>query len=85
MLMALGYALCEELVLDENGQPVNAELGPYWIYRADAAPPAVLDATGVAIDRLPLTPERVPARPTRAALELRRARVRDAAGDPREG
>jgi putative selenate reductase molybdopterin-binding subunit len=93
MLMALGYALCEELVLDEEGRPVNGSLGPYWIYRADDAPPtevflvqtyepsgpfgakavgevavdgiapavrnAVLDATGVAIDTLPLTPERV--------------------------
>jgi putative selenate reductase molybdopterin-binding subunit len=38
MLMALGYALCEELVLDDQGQPVNARLGPYWIFRADDAP-----------------------------------------------
>ncbi len=93
MLMALGYALTEELVLDDAGRPINAELGPYWIYRADDAPAtevflvetvepsgpfgakavgevatdgvapavrnAVLDATGVAIDALPLTPERV--------------------------
>jgi putative selenate reductase molybdopterin-binding subunit len=93
MLMALGYAHCEELVLDQKGRPVNGSLGPYWIYRADDAPPtevflvqtyepsgpfgakavgevavdgiapavrnAVLDATGAAIDTLPLTPERV--------------------------
>jgi hypothetical protein len=38
VLMALGYALCEELVLDGDGRPVNAKLGPYWIYRADDAP-----------------------------------------------
>jgi putative selenate reductase molybdopterin-binding subunit len=38
VLMALGYALCEELVLDDDGRPVNARLGPYWIYRADDAP-----------------------------------------------
>jgi putative selenate reductase molybdopterin-binding subunit len=36
--MALGYALCEELVLDDDGRPVNPRLGPYWIYRADDAP-----------------------------------------------
>jgi len=93
MIMALGYALTEELVLDEDGRPVNGRLGPYWIYRSDDVPEtevflvetvepsgpfgakavgevptdgvapavrnAVLDATGVAIDRLPLTPERV--------------------------
>ena len=39
MVMALGYALCEELVLDEAGRPVNARLGPYWIFRADDTPP----------------------------------------------
>jgi len=93
MLMALGYALCEELVLDDNGRPVNARLGPYWIFRADDAPAtevflvqtmepsgpfgakavgeiptvgvtpavrnAILDATGVAINATPFTPERV--------------------------
>jgi putative selenate reductase molybdopterin-binding subunit len=93
LLQALGYALTEELVLDPAGRPVNDRLGPYWIYRADDAPPmqvilvetveptgpfgakavgeipmdgvapavrnAVLDATGVAINALPLTPERV--------------------------
>jgi len=93
MLMALGYATCEELVLDGEGRPVNARLGPYRIYRADDAPPievflvqtmepsgpfgakavgeiptvgvtpavrnAILDATGVAINATPFTPERV--------------------------
>jgi putative selenate reductase molybdopterin-binding subunit len=39
MLQALGYALTEELVLDETGRPINDRLGPYWIYRADDAPP----------------------------------------------
>ena len=38
VMMALGYALCEELVLDDDGRPVNARLGAYWIYRADDAP-----------------------------------------------
>ena len=93
MLMALGYALCEELVLDDEGWPVNARLGPYRIYRADEAPAtevfliqtvepsgpfgakavgeiptvgiapavrnAILDATGVAMNATPFTPERV--------------------------
>ena len=39
LLQALGYALTEELVLDAAGRPVNDRLGPYWIYRADDAPP----------------------------------------------
>lgn len=93
MVQALGYALTEEVVLDEVGRPVNARLGPYWIFRADDVPPmevflvqtieptgpfgakavgeipidgvapavrnAVADATGAAINSLPLTPERV--------------------------
>ena len=92
-IQALGYALTEELVLDEAGRPVNAEIGPYWIFRADDSPPlesilvetveasgpfgakavgeipvdgvapavrnAIADATGVGIDAIPLTPERV--------------------------
>ena len=93
MIQALGYALTEEIALDDAGHPLNARIGPYWIFRADDVPPmdvilvetvestgpfgakaigeipidgvapavrnAVLDATGVAIDALPLTPERV--------------------------
>jgi putative selenate reductase molybdopterin-binding subunit len=93
MLMGLGYALCEELVLDDEGRLVNAKLGPYWIHRADDAPQtevflvqtmepsgpfgakgigeiatvgvapavrnAILDATGVALNNTPFTPERV--------------------------
>jgi putative selenate reductase molybdopterin-binding subunit len=93
MVQALGYALCEEVVLDAAGRMVNDRFGPYWIFRADDTPPtevylvqtmepsgpygakavaeipmddvapavrnAILDATGVAINSLPLTPERV--------------------------
>jgi len=93
MIQGLGYALTEELVLDDEGKLVNGRLGPYWIYRSDDVPEtevylvqtleptgpfgakaigeipilgvapavrnAVLDATGVAIDTIPLTPERV--------------------------
>ncbi|HQR27669.1 MAG TPA: molybdopterin-dependent oxidoreductase [Nocardioides sp.] len=93
MVQALGYALTEELVLDEAGRAVNARFGPYWIFRPDDTPPmevylvqtmeasgpfgaksvgeiaidgvapavrnAILDATGVAVNELPLTPERV--------------------------
>jgi putative selenate reductase molybdopterin-binding subunit len=93
MIQALGYALTEELPLDDAGRPLNARLGPYWIFRADDVPAtevflvqtmepsgpfgakavgeipmdgvapavrnAILDATGVAIDALPFTPERV--------------------------
>ncbi|MBI4883009.1 MAG: molybdopterin-dependent oxidoreductase [Actinobacteria bacterium] len=93
MFQALGYAVCEEFAFDETGRMVNAEFGPYWIFRADDAPatevflvqtmedsgpfgakavaeiptdgvaPAVrnalLQATGVAINQIPFTPERV--------------------------
>ena len=93
MIQALGYAHCEEIVLDEAGRMVNPSFGPYKIYRADEMPDtvvylvqtmedsgpfgakavaeipkdgvapavrnAILDATGVAINELPFTPERV--------------------------
>ena len=89
---ALGYAHCE-YALDEGGRMLNAQFGPYKIYRADEMPDvevylvqtwektgpfgakavaeipkdavapavrnAILNATGVAIDNLPFTPERV--------------------------
>ena len=38
MLQALGYAHCEEIVLDEDGTMVNPSFGPYPIYRADEMP-----------------------------------------------
>jgi putative selenate reductase molybdopterin-binding subunit len=93
MVQALGYALTEDLVLDDAGRAVNARFGPYWIFRPDDTPPmevflvqtmeasgpfgaksigeiaidgvapavrnAILFATGVAVNELPLTPERV--------------------------
>ena len=93
MAQALGYALTEELVLDQSGRLVNGRFGPYRIFRADDMPPmetflvqtmersgpfgaksiaeipidgiapavrnAVLNATGVSINAIPLTPERV--------------------------
>ncbi len=93
MIQALGYAHCEEMVLDDDGRMVNPSFGPYKIYRADEMPDtvvylvqtmedsgpfgakavaeipkdgvapavrnAILDATGVAINDLPFTPERV--------------------------
>ena len=93
MAQALGYALTEDLVLDDDGRALNAQFGPYWIFRSDDMPPmevflvqtmepsgpfgaksvgeiaidgvapavrnAILDATGVTVDQLPLTPERV--------------------------
>ena len=93
MLQALGYAHCEEIVLDDKGTMVNPSFGPYRIYRADEMPKtevflvqtmedsgpfgakavaeipkdgvapairnAILNATGVRIDELPFTPERV--------------------------
>ncbi len=93
MIQALGYAHCEEMVLDDDGSMVNPSFGPYKIYRADEMPDtvvylvqtmedsgpfgakavaeipkdgvapavrnAILDATGVAINDLPFTPERV--------------------------
>ncbi len=93
LAQALGYGHCEEFAFDENGLMINAELGPYKIYRADEMPAietylvqtmedsgpfgakavaeipkdgvapairnAILAATGVAINDLPFTPQRV--------------------------
>jgi len=93
MLMGLGYALSEELVIDEAGRTLNPRLGPYRVFGCEDAPAtevfliqtlepsgpfgakaigeipivgvapavrnAILDATGVAINSTPFTPERV--------------------------
>ncbi len=34
----LGFALCEEMVYDDDGRLVNPRLGPYHIYKADEMP-----------------------------------------------
>jgi putative selenate reductase molybdopterin-binding subunit len=38
MTQALGYAVCEEMVYDENGQPRERDLVDYHIFRADEMP-----------------------------------------------
>ncbi len=38
MVQALGYALCEEMVYDEQGRLVNPRLGDYRIFAADETP-----------------------------------------------
>ncbi len=38
MTQALGYAHCEEMAYDNQGRMVNAQIGPYKIYRADEMP-----------------------------------------------
>jgi putative selenate reductase molybdopterin-binding subunit len=38
MLQALGYALCEEMVFDQNGQLLNPRFGDYRIFSADETP-----------------------------------------------
>lgn len=35
----LGFALCEEMVYDDDGQLINPRLGPYHVYKADEMPP----------------------------------------------
>ncbi len=40
VLMGLGYALTEEIVLDATGRVVNPRFGPYWVFRSDDAPPS---------------------------------------------
>ncbi len=42
MIQALGYAHCEEIVLDGDGRMVNPSFGPYKIYRADEMPDTVV-------------------------------------------
>lgn len=93
MVQALGYAHCEEMVYNTEGQPLATKFGEYKIYQADEMPEtrvifvetveptgpfgakavaeipkdgvapalasAIHDATGVWIDSLPFTPERV--------------------------
>jgi putative selenate reductase molybdopterin-binding subunit len=38
MVQALGYGHCEEMVYDDDGRMVNAQFGPYKIYRSDEMP-----------------------------------------------
>jgi putative selenate reductase molybdopterin-binding subunit len=38
MVQALGYGHCEEMVYDQDGRMVNAQFGPYKIYRSDEMP-----------------------------------------------
>ena len=38
MSQAWGFALCEDMVYDESGKPVNARFGPYHIMKANEAP-----------------------------------------------
>ncbi len=38
MVQALGYAHCEEMAYDEDGQPLATDLKEYHIYRADEMP-----------------------------------------------
>ncbi len=38
ILQGLGFALCEEMVYDDDGRLVNPRLGPYHIYKADEVP-----------------------------------------------
>lgn len=38
MVQALGYGHCEEMAYDDLGRMVNAEFGPYKIYRSDEMP-----------------------------------------------
>ena len=93
MIQALGYGHCEEMAYDDDGRMVNAQFGPYKIYRSDEMPrieaylvqtmeksgpfgakaiaeipkdgvaPAIRNAignaTGVWINQIPFTPERV--------------------------
>ncbi|MCL1587586.1 MAG: molybdopterin-dependent oxidoreductase [Actinomycetia bacterium] len=93
MVQALGYGHCEEMAYDADGRMVNANFGPYKIYRSDEMPRleailvqtmepsgpfgakaiaeipkdgvapamrnAIADATGVRINDIPFTPERV--------------------------
>jgi len=42
MLQALGYAQCEEYVLDDDGRMLNASFGPYKIYQANEVPETVV-------------------------------------------
>ena len=62
MAMALGYALCEEMLFDEAGRLRNGNLRDYHVFRADEMP---------AIERF-IVPTREPAGPfgAKAAAEI---------------
>jgi putative selenate reductase molybdopterin-binding subunit len=91
MTQALGYAVCEEIVYDQEGQPREKDFVDYHIFRANEMPElktifvetqepshpfgvksvseipmngvapavgnAVLDACGVSLSKIPITPE----------------------------
>ncbi|HJS17278.1 MAG TPA: molybdopterin cofactor-binding domain-containing protein [Anaerolineales bacterium] len=93
MTQALGYAVCEEMRYDEEGNAIERDLDHYHIFRADEMPDletifvetfepshpfgvkavaeipmdgvapavgnAILDALGVNVDNIPVTPEKV--------------------------
>jgi len=93
MTQALGYAVCEEMRYDAQGQAIERDLDRYHIFRADEMPVletifvetfepshpfgvkavaeipmdgvapavgnAILDAVGVNVDEIPVTPEKV--------------------------
>jgi putative selenate reductase molybdopterin-binding subunit len=93
MTQALGYAICEEMRYDAQGQAIERDLDRYHIFRADEMPVletifvetfepshpfgvkavaeipmdgvapavgnAILDAVGVNVDEIPVTPEKV--------------------------
>jgi putative selenate reductase molybdopterin-binding subunit len=48
MAQALGFALCEDMLFDDQGRLVNARLGPYHIYKANEMP--VMDVIFVQTD-----------------------------------
>ncbi len=48
MAQALGFALCEDMIFDQKGHPVNARFGAYHVLRADEMP--LLDVIFVQTD-----------------------------------
>ena len=38
VMQSLGYAICEEMVYDDDGRCLNPEFGPYRVYHADEMP-----------------------------------------------
>ena len=80
MIQALGYAHCEEMVLDDDGHMVNPAFGPYKIYRADEMPETVVYLVQTMEDSGPFGAKAVAEIPKDGVAPAVRNAIRNATG-----
>ena len=80
MIQALGYAHCEEIVLDDDGRMVNPSFGPYKIYRADEMPDTVVYLVQTMEDSGPFGAKAVAEIPKDGVAPAMRNAILDATG-----